>query len=176
MTRGDVQKPSAANPPPRWVALTVAVVAVTAGLLLGKLAVRYNHLAVDSGQFGAALALNLGVDLLGGMAAAGIAVTVLRLAQPRKFWLAAATLVLPLIGAHYSRAFHPLIVAFAEVSWFLVVLCCARAKRTLGIWCIVACAACTTGIKLQSTALEQAPSVPRHGDGPSARLEHVAIK
>jgi hypothetical protein len=156
MTFREYRARFADNPPPRWVSLSVALVAVVAGLVLGTLSVQFDHLATESRRFALALALNLGIDFLGGLAGAGVAVVVLRWSEPRKLWLAAALLVLPLIGAHYSAAYHPLIVALAEVSWFLAVLCCARAKRTLGIWCIVACAACTTGIKLQSSALKHA--------------------
>jgi len=137
-----------------WLVRALVLIALAAGLLLGMLSVRLGHFAVQSGRLWLAFALETSIDALAPMGAASMAVIVLRWAEPRKFWLAAAILVLPLIGMHHSLAYHPLVVAFAEASWFLVVLCCARSKRTLGLWCVAACAACTTGIQLESSALK----------------------
>lgn len=98
------------------------------------------------------IAAEIAIDGFAPLATAAFAAVILRTADANKLWTAAVLLVLPVIGTHYARAQHPIVILAAEASWFFVLLCCARTKRTLGVWCIVACAACTTGIQLTSSA------------------------
>jgi len=160
MTHADFAQRRAPNLPRAWLKWALVLVAVAAGSWLGTLSARLSRLALALERPGLALALDLGIEATGHMAGAAMAVMVLRWAEPRRFWLAAAILALPLIGARHVQTGSPLLIALAEASWFLVILCCARAKRTLGIWCSIACVACTTGIQLQSSALKRAAPLP----------------
>jgi hypothetical protein len=88
-----------------------------------------------------------------------LAVTLLRAVEADKLWIAAGLLPMPVLATHTARVYHPLIILCAELSWFVVVVACAREKRKLGIRCVVARAACTTGIQLESTSSEPAGAV-----------------
>jgi hypothetical protein len=154
MTLGGLQERPSSKRRPAWLFPILVLAALAVGLLLGALSLPLSRLAVESGQSWLAVALDVAIDTIGPLATAVMAVAILRTAQPRKLWLSAAFLLPPLIGSHYSRAYHPLIMTVAEAAWLLLVLSCISVKRTFGICCGVVCATCTLGIHFHATALK----------------------
>jgi hypothetical protein len=133
-------------------AAAVLSLAIPLGFALGRFADDVIRHALESGSTWLVLAIEMTLHGIGPIGTAGMAVTILRTVEAHKLWVAAGLLVLPVISTHSAWVYHPLIILCAELSWFLVVLACAREKRTFGIWCVAACAACTTGMQLESTA------------------------
>jgi hypothetical protein len=135
---------------PFKVRLTLACAALGLGLGLGVL---WHDVAKGLNRELVA-GLHFGLDWGCQMALAAFAVTILRTAEPRKVWIAAAVLSAPIVGAQHASAYHPLLILLAESTWFLTIVACARDKRTLGTWCILACAACTTSMKISSRMVD----------------------
>jgi hypothetical protein len=78
------------------------------------------------------------------------ATVLVRMSPDRKLLQPAVLLVLPVMATHYARAYHPLLIFLAELSWFGVLVSFAKRRRTLSLWCIVACGASVTAIQLAS--------------------------
>lgn len=137
----------------------VVALAVLLGLALGVPLFGAQQLAQQGRGGWSAMVVAVTAECFAPLATAGFAVTLLKTVEARKLWFAAVLLVFPLMATHSARAYHPLIIALAEAAWFMAVFACARAKRTLGIWSVVICAACTTGIQLASSTAKYSESV-----------------
>jgi hypothetical protein len=86
---------------------------------------------------------------------------IVRKAAPNRLWVAVLALSIPVAMTHFARAFHPAFVFLAELAWFGLLFSCAREKRTLALWCVVACGACVTGGKLAAARAEaEEPRAP----------------
>ena len=158
--------------------LALAVV-LPIGLALGAISARLNEFAQRTGNPWLKADFETLFQALSSMLLVFLAASLLRRAEAHKLWLAAALLVTPVMATHYEQPYRPLLVMFAEAAWFLVLLACAREKRTLGVWCIAVCAACTTGVQISSQAVKVAeserPQRPNHSLTEGVRAACVRV-
>jgi hypothetical protein len=120
------------------------------GLLIGFYMGKAEQASLTSQQLWRGILLRSLSSTLPSLALTWAATVFVRMTPNRRLWQPAALLVLPVMATHYARAYHPLLIALAECSWFLAALTCAKRKRTLALWFVVTCGACVTGIQLTS--------------------------
>ena len=132
-----------------WL-LAALLALVPVGLLLGSTLGHLQRAAQANQQLWLGLIIRTAASALPSLALTWAATVFVRMIPNRRLWQPAALLVLPVMATHYARVYHPLLIGLAEACWFLAALTCAKRKRTVALWCVVACGACVTGVQLTS--------------------------